>query len=143
GALAGWGARPFPRAAFEAAIRRGQVGVNRSLAAFGAGFEAARAGDATSAVSAPVDRAERDASPALRELLRAAERDFSGEARPVVVAGVDRLVDYQDADYAKAYLTRLDRLQKIERQYGDGSGRLLEEAVRQLALGMSYEETIC
>src|SRR5216684_277227 len=100
GALAGSGALPFPRAAFEAAIRRGQVGVNRSLAAFGAGFEAARAGDAAKAVSAAVDRAERDASPALRELLRAAERDFSGDARAVVVAGLERLVDYQDADYA-------------------------------------------
>ena len=42
GALAGSGALPFPRTAFEAAIRRGQVGVNSSLAAFGAGFEAAR-----------------------------------------------------------------------------------------------------
>src|SRR5215831_1988279 len=30
GALAGSGALPFPRAAFEAAIRRGQVGVNSS-----------------------------------------------------------------------------------------------------------------
>src|SRR5262249_57823174 len=44
GALAGSGALPFPRTAFEAAIRRGQVGVERSLAAFGAGFEAAAAG---------------------------------------------------------------------------------------------------
>jgi indolepyruvate ferredoxin oxidoreductase beta subunit len=142
GALAGSGALPFPRAAFGAAIRRGQVGVNSSLAAFGAGFEAARAGDAASAVSAPVDRAERDEAPALRELLRAAERDFSGDARAVVVAGVERLVDYQDADYATTYLERLDRLQKIERQYGDGSGRLLEETARQLALGMSYEDTV-
>ena len=41
GALAGSGALPFPRAAFEAAIRRGQVGVDSSLAAFGAGFDAA------------------------------------------------------------------------------------------------------
>ena len=57
GALAGSGALAFPRAAFEAAIRRGRVGVNSSLAAFGAGFEAARAGDAASAASAAVDRA--------------------------------------------------------------------------------------
>src|SRR5216117_4023198 len=41
GALAGSGTLPFARTAFEAAIRRGQVGVNSSLAAFGAGFEAA------------------------------------------------------------------------------------------------------
>src|SRR6266851_1658360 len=60
GALAGSGALPFPRPAFEAAIRRGQVGVNSSLAAFGAGFEAARGGDAASAVAAAVDRDARD-----------------------------------------------------------------------------------
>src|SRR3981189_1334998 len=41
GALAGSGALPFARTAFEAAIRGGPVGVNSSLAAFGAGFEAA------------------------------------------------------------------------------------------------------
>ena len=41
GALAGAGALPMTRSAFEAAIRRGQVGVTSSLAAFSAGFEAA------------------------------------------------------------------------------------------------------
>src|SRR5262249_2919700 len=42
GALAGSGALPFARTAFEAAIHRGQGGVNSSLAAFAAGVEAAR-----------------------------------------------------------------------------------------------------
>ena len=42
GALAGAGALPFARKAFEAAIRRGGVGVEASLAAFDAGFAAAR-----------------------------------------------------------------------------------------------------
>ena len=51
GALAGSGALPFPRPAFEAAIRRGQVGVDKSLMAFGAGFEAARAGNSTVSLS--------------------------------------------------------------------------------------------
>src|SRR5258708_19100971 len=41
GALAGSGALPFTRTAIEPAIRRGQVGVNSSLAAFAAGFDAA------------------------------------------------------------------------------------------------------
>src|ERR1700745_1280412 len=51
GALAGSDALPFPRMAFEAAIRRGQVGVNSSLAAFAAGFEAAHSGDAAAAAA--------------------------------------------------------------------------------------------
>src|SRR6266849_2300236 len=127
GALAGSGALPFPRAAFEAAIRRGQVGVKASLAAFGAGFEAARAGDTAAPIPAAADRAEHHAPAALLELLREAKRGFSGEARPLVAAGVERLVDYQDADYAKEYLARLKRFQEIERQHGDGSGRLVAE----------------
>jgi hypothetical protein len=40
GALAGAGVLPFPRQAFEGAIRRGGVGIKASLAAFTAGFEA-------------------------------------------------------------------------------------------------------
>src|SRR6476646_1170366 len=41
GALAGSKALPMQRMAFEAAIRRGGVGVKQSIAAFGAGFAAA------------------------------------------------------------------------------------------------------
>ena len=41
GALAGANVLPMQRMAFEAAIRRGGVGVKESLAAFGAGFAAA------------------------------------------------------------------------------------------------------
>src|SRR5258707_7803265 len=69
GALAGSGALPFARTAFEAAIRRGQVGVNSSLAAFGAGFEAAGS----------------DAMPAL--LGDDPTRNLAGEMGAIVAAG--------------------------------------------------------
>ena len=143
GALAGSGALPFPRPAFEAAIRRGQVGVNSSLAAFGAGFEAARAGEAPLPRPPPSTATSRDAPPALARL--AATRPsatFPARRGRSCVAGVERLDDYQDADYARDYLARLERFQDIERQHGDGSGRLLAETARQLALGMAYEDTI-
>ncbi len=45
GAIAGAGVLPFPRQAFEGAIRRGGKGIQASLAAFTAGFEATTAGD--------------------------------------------------------------------------------------------------
>jgi indolepyruvate ferredoxin oxidoreductase beta subunit len=140
GALAGSGALPFPRTAFEAAIRRGQVGVNSSLAAFAAGFEAAHSGEA--AAPASLEGGARDASRAVRDLLDAAGRDFSGEARAVVITAIPRLDDYQDTSYARHFLARLARFQDIDRQYGDGCGALLAETARQLALGMSYEDTI-
>ena len=142
GALAGSGALPFPRPAFEAAIRRGQVGVDKSLMAFGAGFEAARAGNSSVTGAGAADDTTHGAPSGSHELMREIERDFSGEARAVVVAAVERQVDYQDADYAREFLARLKRFRDIEQQFGDGSGRLLAETARQLALGMAYEDTI-
>jgi indolepyruvate ferredoxin oxidoreductase beta subunit len=140
GALAGSDALPFPRAAFEAAIRRGRVGVEASLAAFGAGFEAARSGETPA--PAPAERGERPTTAALRPPLDQAAHDYSGEARAVVMAALERLDDYQDADYACDLLMRLKPIEDIDRQHGDGSGRLLAETARQLALAMAYEDTI-
>src|SRR5713226_6190263 len=71
GALAGSGTLPFARTAFEAAIRRGQVGVNSSLAAFAAGFEAAHSREAAAAAAASLEGGARDASRAVRDLLDA------------------------------------------------------------------------
>jgi indolepyruvate ferredoxin oxidoreductase, beta subunit len=140
GALAGAGALPFPRTAFEAAIRRGGVGVNASLAAFGAGFEAAQSGDIPSTPAREPDK-EKVSAP-VRELLGKAQQDYSGEAQAVILAGVERLVDYQDIEYARDFLARLERFRDIERMHGDGSGRLIAETARQLALAMAYEDTI-
>jgi indolepyruvate ferredoxin oxidoreductase, beta subunit len=135
GALAGSGALPFPRTAFEAAIRRGQVGVERSLTAFAAGFEAARAGEVPAAAS--LDPDARAPPRGIGDLLDAAH-DFTGETRSVVFAAIERLNDYQDASYAREFLARLARFQDIERQHG----ALLAETARQLALAMAYEDTI-
>jgi indolepyruvate ferredoxin oxidoreductase, beta subunit len=142
GALAGSTALPFPRPAFEAAIRRGQVGVERSLAAFAAGFEAASAGEAPVPAPASMDHSARAPPTAIRELLDRAARDFNSEARAVVLAGIERLNDYQDAVYAREFLARLAPAQEIERQRGDGSVALLAETARQLALAMTYEDTV-
>src|SRR5262249_62101293 len=104
GALGGSGALPFPRPAFETAIRRGQVGVNSSLVAFAAGFEAARSGEAAAPAAASLESGARDASRAVRDLLDAAARGFSGEARAVVMAAIPRLDDLPDSGYAPQFL---------------------------------------
>jgi indolepyruvate ferredoxin oxidoreductase, beta subunit len=157
GALAGAGALPFPRMAFEAAIRRGGVGVAGSLAAFAAGFEAARSGNAPPQVPPPYpppqagegkggeqvgEETARAGVPDLRELRDEVAQKFSSETRAIVLAAVERLYDYQDADYAKDYLARLERFREIERAHGGGSERLLGETARQLALAMAYEDTV-
>jgi indolepyruvate ferredoxin oxidoreductase beta subunit len=140
GALAGSGALPMMRSAFEAAIRRGQVGVSSSLAAFSAGFEVAGAEQSET----PADIAGKTGIDSLGvgESFREAVQEYSGETRAVVAAAVERLIDYQDADYAEYCLRRLERFREIERRTGDGSGRLLTEVARQLALAMAYEDTI-
>jgi indolepyruvate ferredoxin oxidoreductase beta subunit len=137
GALAGSGALPFPRSAYETATRRGGVGVGASLAAFAAGFEAAQSGEAP---ALPAEKAELPPTPALRPLMEEAERDFAGEALTVVKAALVRLADYQDIRYARDYLAHLARFRAIEPRGGDG--RLVAEVARQLALGLSYEDVI-
>jgi len=143
GALAGANVLPFQRMAFEAAIRRGGVGVSTSLAAFTAGFEATRNDEAPSAPSARPDVIEAPHYPqAVSAVLSDAERAFPASVHPVVRAGVLRTADYQNAAYARLYLDRLAPIVLLEQKHGDGTYRLLQETARQLALGMTYEDTI-
>jgi indolepyruvate ferredoxin oxidoreductase beta subunit len=87
GAVAGSGALPIPRDAYEAAIRRAGVGVEASLRAFAAGLAA-------------------PAAPAMPP----APPPRSREAEAIIAEGVRRLTDYQDAAYADFYRQRLDGL---------------------------------
>jgi indolepyruvate ferredoxin oxidoreductase beta subunit len=142
GALAGAGVLPFERAQFEATIERGGVGVKASLAAFGAAFERVRHGGAEAPPTPPALKAAEGAAPppvahrepAIAVLLQRAAA-FHADARPLVVEGLRRLVDYQDPAYATLYL---DRLAPFEA----AGPALLGELARHLALWMSYEDTI-
>ena len=135
GAIAGAEVLPFGRAAFEAAVRRGGVGVKQSLAAFAAGYEAAR-NDAPAAAATPIGASDA-AAPFAAEVA-----GFAAPARDFVRIGVERMVDYQDIAYARTYLDRLAPIADAERRHGDGSGRLTAETARELALAMAYEDTI-
>ncbi|TFY99908.1 indolepyruvate oxidoreductase subunit beta family protein [Ramlibacter rhizophilus] len=130
GALAASGALPFTREQFEASIERGGVGVKASLKAFAAGHAAALAPAHEPVAPAPAVAL----GPRLAPLGERIEREFSAEARDILRHGVLRLADYQDLDYAAAYLDRL-------RPFKD-EGELLQETARHLALWMSYEDAI-
>jgi indolepyruvate ferredoxin oxidoreductase, beta subunit len=127
GAVAGSGALPVPRAAFEAAIRHAGLGVDASLAAFAAGFEAASVEVGMGLPLPPTS--VRSAAQALN-----GRGSQTTQADPIIEEGVRRLTDYQDAAYAQLYRDRLDRLRL--------NGVLLTETARHLALWMSYEDTI-
>jgi indolepyruvate ferredoxin oxidoreductase beta subunit len=141
GALAATGALPFSRAQFEDAIRRGGVGVDASLAAFAAGFQASvqLSDDGEGALTV-------DAKPKIgvrmRTLAARVESSFPASSHSILLAGVLRLGDYQDERYAAEYLDRLDDIRDLDAELGPGDFTLLRETGRYLALWMSYEDAI-
>ncbi len=135
GAVAGAGALPFERAQFEATIERGGIGVAASRRAFAAAFAQA-AGRTTTAEEAPLP-----ATPT-RSPFAELPTEVPGPALGIVEEAVRRLVDYQDAGYARLYLDRVLRIAGVDRERGDGTFRLTAETARYLALGMAYEDAI-
>jgi indolepyruvate ferredoxin oxidoreductase beta subunit len=136
GALAGSGALPFERSAFEAAIRAGGKAVKSNLAGFEAGYSGAKTG----APVADADRARlpKPSTPAGEKLKARITAEFPHTAEGLVTEGVRRLMDYQDVAYAELYLDRLKPLVPLDRS----AGKLVAEAARHLALWMSYEDVI-
>ena len=143
GALAGTGALPFRREQFEDAIRKGGVGVESSLAAFEAGFRAAK--EPTAAALAKVEAAKAKAAkskvgPRLQPLAARIESEFPAASREILLAGVERLADYQDVAYAAEYLKWLEAIRDLDAKFGRANFALLSETARYLALWMSYED---
>jgi indolepyruvate ferredoxin oxidoreductase beta subunit len=127
--------------AFESATRGSGVGGAASLAAFTAGYEAAV--DAARLPSVQPEAVDESLErPLVDSLMQVFEAANSPETRSILRAGIARLVDYQDLDYAHEYLRRLLPVLHIEQRRGEGRQRLLGETARQLALAMSYEDTI-
>lgn len=158
GALAGANALPFSREQFEAAIKRAGVGVQSSLKAFAAGFETAVGAGSNTAqekVLLPGDAAPARRSqpfdigaanhPEIAALDRRIQSEFPVEVADILHRAVRRLADYQDAEYAHAYLEHLKPLHAADdaATYAvRGDELLLAETARHLALWMSYEDTV-
>lgn len=124
GAVAAARVLPFERGQFEEAIRRGGVGVEASLAAFAGGFEG--------------EEVRADKTIEVQNVSARMVETFPAASQEILVAGVRRLIDYQDEGYAKEYLKRLEAIRDADR--GDFS--LLKATARYLALWMSYEDAI-
>jgi indolepyruvate ferredoxin oxidoreductase beta subunit len=162
GALAGSGALPFPREAFEDAIRAGGKGIEGSLRAFLAAYDEARAprpgpDPHKRPHDAPLDGPDL-APPSPAELPR--HRAVEGPARlrteweglaarvavmPTPVAemaleGLRKVVEFQDLRYGREYLERLDAvLARDEARHGWEFSR---EAAKHLANAMAYDDVI-
>ncbi len=158
GALAGAGVLPFPRESFEKTVGAGGgKRAEASLRAFHAGFEAVQQASAEGAQGfgeepevpdAPVSD---DQLTGPEEDLRAwsgfmerLELDFPSEAKAMLRAGLEKVVDYQDVDYGREYMERLKGLYGFDAANGGATKgyRFTVEAAKYVANAMTYDDVI-
>jgi indolepyruvate ferredoxin oxidoreductase beta subunit len=133
GAIAASAVLPFPRALYEQAITQSGVAVKTNLAGFAAGFERALTRSPITSLVPPSAGPTTEVGRRLDERIKA---QFPAHLHGLLQEGVKRAMDFQDGEYAKLYL---DRVQEIR----DTGGYALTAAVaRHLALWMTYEDTI-
>ncbi len=143
GALAASGALPFPREAYEDTIRHsGGKGIEASLRAFAAGYDAALNGDIGREMPAPAPQATRATGPA-RLMARWQTLEARAAALPAPVAGMAahglrKVAEFQDLAYAAEYLDRLGAVLARDRAPHD----LSREAAKYLANAMCYDDVI-
>jgi indolepyruvate ferredoxin oxidoreductase, beta subunit len=143
GALAGSGALPFKRPAFEAAIRAGGKGVDGSLRAFAAGFDAVQktAADAPKPQSTQIPNPT--GKPDLLAEWEALMRRAGALPEPAVTfaqAGLRKLVDFQDMAYGAEYLTRIEAI--LAQDKAEHSYALTAQAAKYIANAMAYDDVI-
>jgi indolepyruvate ferredoxin oxidoreductase beta subunit len=133
----------------------GSSGAGATVAAAG-GSSVARAAGKSDDVPAQAR------SPKVQPLLDRVRR-LGAPVQKVALEGVRRAIDYQDPEYAKLYLDRLERVAALDAQCAGGAGRsggvgatvgasvaaeaasawsLTEATARSLALWMTFEDTI-
>jgi indolepyruvate ferredoxin oxidoreductase beta subunit len=149
GALAGSGALPFPRAAYEDTIRAGGVGVEASLRAFARAFARVAATPADAPPTPPRKPEQIKLFPELRPIghagfdaLVARARRLPEAAQDMAAAGLIRVVDFQDVAYGADYLDRVEPFAAIEAADGDGDRPLTRAAAKHIARAMAYDDVI-
>lgn len=142
GALAASGALPFPRSAYEDAIKAGGKGIEASLRAFAAGYDAAENGDSTKPAEADPTPETKVTGPALLMVewgkLTARVAALPGDAPAISLAGLRKVVEFQDLAYGSTYLTRLEAIATRDRTPFD----LTREAAKYIANAMAYDDVI-
>lgn len=141
GALAAAEVLPFPKAAFEAAIAKGGKGIEPSLKAFTAGYEAASS--APTETPQPKAKASDIAKGPAKLLAEWQTLTARVDRLPPAVAelarpGLRKVVDFQDLAYGRAYLDRLDTILAQDRAPFD----LSREAAKHIANAMAYDDII-
>lgn len=145
GALAGSKALPFARAAFEAAIRSVGIGVDASLRGFALGLEqaasAATAGNPARSSRPAADQpsvASALQSPALTVLADRVTAEFPSATHSMVLAGLTRVVDFQDMAYGTDYLDLMGEILTLDSE--DNGFALTQAAAKYVAVAMAYDD---
>ncbi len=145
GGIAGSRVLPFATEAYRAAIRHAGLATESNLAAFESGFAAAEAAASSSTPATPpragaAEPPRRAEHPRVQLLLDRVHGEFPRPLAAVLIAGLRRLIDFQDVEYAAVYL---DRLAPFCQQDSAAQHYRLSDAVaRGIALWMSFEDTI-
>ncbi len=142
GAIAATGALPFSRETFEESIRLAGRAVEANLSGFARGYERGSAG-AGPAEAVPLEAAK-TTGPNGEALANRIAESLPENVGRVALHGALRSLDFQDANYAHAYVDQLEAILQADRACG-GEVRgfaLTQEVARQLALQMCYEDTI-
>jgi indolepyruvate ferredoxin oxidoreductase beta subunit len=132
GAIAGSRVLPLADEDYRDAIERSGVAVKSNLAGFAAGLQATRGGGAESVA----DGLRYDPAP---DGFEGDVARFSAAVQPLVGHALARLVDYQDAAYARLYLERLGGIAALDTS---PDATLTAEVARRLAAWMSFEDVI-
>ena len=148
GALAAVGVLPFSREAYEQTIRESGKGVTASLAAFAAGWQAVRAPQSPLSTQSLLPKTAVRSAPLGSPQLRAAydrlteriETTFPEPSRDMLLAGLQKVVDFQDLDYGRQYLDRVAELSALESV--DRGAELTTEAAKYVANAMAYDDVI-
>jgi indolepyruvate ferredoxin oxidoreductase beta subunit len=82
--------------------------------------------------------------PKLDRLLTRIRSEFPAEARPLLFAGVKKLTDFQDPEYAADYLDRMLKLLALDKKVGgeDKGFAFTTQAAKYLANAMAYDDVI-
>jgi indolepyruvate ferredoxin oxidoreductase beta subunit len=136
GAIAASGVLPFSREQFEETIRNAGKAVEANLRGFAAGYDgpARQAPDEVPSGDAIVEGSNGEA------LAMRIRSDLPEAVRRLALHGALKVLDYQDARYADAYVDALLPLVAVDQE--DRGYALSNEVARQLALQMTYEDTI-
>jgi indolepyruvate ferredoxin oxidoreductase beta subunit len=142
GAIAGSGMLPFQHAAFEQTIRRAGIGVEASLRGFAQACERVtrlrvQRAAVNAANAALVDAPAAPSAPALDR--------FPAPVREIVALGHARMLDYQDASYARLYLDRIEKVLAAERVAdpdGASGWATTRATARYLALWMAFDDVV-